>query len=437
MSAMNTALRLGSIALLGSMSAIPLFAAGDLGQFYSPLQDSPAYLSRQSQGYLGVTIRDVDSSQASALKLKDAKGAVIVMVDQDAPASKAGMKPNDVILEMNGQPIDGVDQLRRMLRETPIGKNVDFVISRMGVVSTISVQLADKDTLGKTTWDKHQPVPEPLPSLGLVGNMGLLGEGGGGGLGGMFTGKVSTLHIGASLTPATTELAAHMGSKSGAAGLLVEKIEKNSPAAEAGLKVGDLVLKVNQDAVITRADWERVMRENAEKTVQITLIRDKKEQTLTMKPSAQKSKDKSELDWQRDFPSQAELDAFAASANGLIAQLDSKDFQQQFKAFEGVDAARMQRDFEQSAKEMEKKWPSKTEMDTMIADAQKIQKNFDAQKFQNEFAKSFENFDGQEFQKQIDEWNKALPDTFSPEKMKEFQQQMEKFQKEFQTQTMD
>jgi hypothetical protein len=330
-----------------------------------------------------------------------------------------------------------VDQLRRMLRETPVGKSVDFVVSRKGVLSTISVQLADKDTLGKTTWEKHQPVPESLPSLGLVGNMGLIGEGGGGGLGGMFTGKVSTLHIGASLNPISTELAEHMGSKSGAPGLLVEKVEKGSPAAEAGLKVGDLVLKVNQDAVLTRADWERVMRENAEKPVQITFLRDKKEQTLTMKPSAQKSKDKGDLEWQRDFPSQAELDAFAASASDLIAQFDGKEFQQQFKAFEGVDAARMQRDFEQAAKEIEKNLPSKAQIDAMIADAQKLQNSFDAQKFQNEFSRSFQGFDGKELQKQIDEWNKTMPDAFSPEKMKEFQQQMEKFQKEFQTNSMD
>jgi serine protease Do len=437
MSAMNTALRLGSIALLGSMSAMPMFAAGDMGQFYSPLQDSPAYFSHQSQGYLGVTIRDVDSTEANSLKLKDAKGAVIVMVDQDAPACKAGMKPNDVILEMNGQPIEGVEQLRRMLRETPIGKNVDFVISRKGVVSTISVQLADKDTLGKTTWDKHQPVPEPPPSLGLVGNMGLLGEGGGGGLGGMFTGKVSTLHIGVSLNPVTTELATHMGARSGATGLLVEKVEKGSPAAEAGLKVGDLVLKVNQDAVVTRADWERVMRENADKTVQITLVREKREVSVTMKPSTQKGKDKSDLEWQREFPSQAELDSFAAGANDLIAQFDSKAFDDQFKAFDGVDAEKLQREFEQAAKQMEKGLPSKAELDAMISDAQRMQKSFDAQKFQNEFAKSFQGFEGQELQNQVNEWNKKMPDAFSPEKMKEFQQQMQQFQNQFETQTMD
>ena len=77
---MNTLLRLGSIAFLGSMSAAVPMYAGDIGQFYSPLQDSPAYLSHQSQGYLGVTIRDVDSSQVSSLKLKDAKGAKIIVV---------------------------------------------------------------------------------------------------------------------------------------------------------------------------------------------------------------------------------------------------------------------------------------------------------------------------------------------------------------------
>jgi serine protease Do len=283
---MNTILRLGSIAFLGSMSAaVPMFAAGDIGQFYSPLQDSPAYLARQSQGYLGVTIRDVDTSQVGSLKLKDAKGAEIFVVDRDAPACKAGIKPNDVILEMNGQPIDGAEQLRRMLRETPAGKNVDLVISREGVLTTISVQLADRATIGEEAWNNHQTVPQPVPASSFTGE-------GGGGLGGMFTGHVSTLHIGAVVNPVTPQLATYFGVKAGV-GLLVASVEKNSPAAGAGLRAGDVVLKVNQDAVVTRADWERVMRENAEKTVQITLVRDKKEQTLTMQPSTKKGKDKS------------------------------------------------------------------------------------------------------------------------------------------------
>jgi serine protease Do len=435
MSAMNTFLRLGSIAFLGSMSAaVPMYAAGDIGQFYSPLQDSPAYISHQSQGYLGVDMRDVDSSQVGSLKLKDAKGAEILVVDRDAPACKAGIKPKDVILEMNGQPIDGAEQLRRMLRESPAGKNVDFVISRDGVLSTVSVQLADRATIGEQAWNKHQTVPEPLPSLGLVGNTGLIGEGGGGGLGGMFTGHVNALHIGAAVNPVTPQLATYFGVKAGA-GLLVASVEKNSPAAAAGLRAGDVVLKVNQDAVVTRADWERVMRENAEKTVQITLVRDKKEQTITMQPSTKKGKDKSDLNWQR-IPSQAELDAFTADANQLIAQLDSKDFQEELRqSLEGVDAAAIQREMEQAQKEMQKQLPSKAELDAMIADAQRIQKSFDAE--QKEFAKSLQGFDAKAFQKQMDGLKKTMPDAFSPEKMKEFQHQIEQLQKEFQTNTMD
>ena len=298
---MNTLLRLGSIAFLGSMSAaVPMFAAGDIGQFYSPLQDSPAYLSHQSQGYLGVTIRDVDSSQVSSLKLKDAKGAKIIVVDQDAPAYKAGMKANDVILEMNGQPVDGVEQLRRLLRETSVGKNVDFVISRDGVLSTVSVQLADRATIGEQAWSNHQTVPEPLPSLGLVGSAGLIGEGGGGGLGGMFTGTREYSAHWCCSQPGHSATCDLFWVKAGA-GLLVASVEKNSPAAVAGLRAGDVVLKVNQDAVMTRADWERVMRENAEKTVQITLVRDKKEQTITMQPSTKKGKDKSESELAETF----------------------------------------------------------------------------------------------------------------------------------------
>lgn len=428
---MKTLLRLGSIAFLGGMSAaVPMYAAADVGQFYSPLQDSPAYLSRQSQGYLGVDMRDVDSSQVGSLKLKDAKGAQILVVDQDAPACKAGIKPNDVILEMNGQPIENAEQLRRMLRDTAAGKNVDFVISREGVLTTISVQLADRATIGEQAWNKHQTVPEPVPTTGFTG------EGGGGGLGGMFTGHVSTLHIGAVLNPVTPQLASYFGVKAGA-GLLVASVEKNSPSAAAGLRAGDVVLKVNQDAVVTRADWERVMRENAEKTVQITLVRDKKEQTITMQPSTKKGKDKSELNWQ-NFPSQAEMDALTSSANQLIAQLDNKDFQEQFRqSFEGVDTAKLQQELEQAQKEMQKQLPSKAELDAMIAAAQKMQNSFDAKRLQGEIAKSLQGFDAQAFEKQMDEFTKTMPDAVSPEKMKEFQHQMEQFQKEFQREMMD
>ena len=67
--------------------------------------------------YLGVDIADVTSDRLGALKLKEEHGAEVTMVDQDAPAGKAGVHEHDVILTMNGTAVDSAAQLRRMIRE--------------------------------------------------------------------------------------------------------------------------------------------------------------------------------------------------------------------------------------------------------------------------------------------------------------------------------
>jgi len=114
-----------------------------------------------NQGYLGIDLREITDDQLSQLKLKDARGAEIVGMDHDGPACKAGLQMHDVILQMNGQAVDGVDQLRRMLHETPAGRQVSFVISRDGQQRTITAQLGKREEVEKQAWEKHYTVPEP------------------------------------------------------------------------------------------------------------------------------------------------------------------------------------------------------------------------------------------------------------------------------------
>src|SRR3984957_7587001 len=109
--------------------------------------DSDHVFSSEESGtssYLGVDISDVTTERLSALKLKEEKGVEVTMVDQDAPAGKAGIKEHDVILSMNGTAIESEVQLKRMIRETPPGRVVTFGISRDGQPVTVKVQLADK-----------------------------------------------------------------------------------------------------------------------------------------------------------------------------------------------------------------------------------------------------------------------------------------------------
>src|SRR5882672_3421106 len=91
--------------------------------------------------YLGVDVTDVTTERLSALKLKEEKGVEVTMVDQDAPAGKAGLKEHDVILTMNGSPVESGAQLRRMIHETPAGRVVSLGLSRDGQPLTLKVPL--------------------------------------------------------------------------------------------------------------------------------------------------------------------------------------------------------------------------------------------------------------------------------------------------------
>src|SRR6202161_236634 len=97
-----------------------------------------------TSSYLGVDISDVTTDRLSALKLKEEKGVEVTMVDQDAPAGKAGIKEHDVIVSMNGTAVESKSQLQRMIHETPAGRVVSLGLSRDGQPLTIKVQLADR-----------------------------------------------------------------------------------------------------------------------------------------------------------------------------------------------------------------------------------------------------------------------------------------------------
>ena len=120
--------------------------------------------SHGSQGYLGIDIRDVSDDRLSALKLHESRGAEIIHVDHDGPAGKAGLREHDVVLQMNGQVIEGEEQLRRVLRETPAGRDVTIVLSRDGQQQTVSTQMADRATVERQAWEQRTTVPEPAPS---------------------------------------------------------------------------------------------------------------------------------------------------------------------------------------------------------------------------------------------------------------------------------
>ncbi len=221
--------------------------------------------------YLGVDIADVTTERLGELKLKEEKGAEITMVDQDAPAGKAGLHAHDVILSMNGTSVESAAQLRRMIKEIPPGRVVTLGISRDGQPMTIKVQLADRKKAMSYMPNVHEfkfqmpempVIPEIEPPVSVVI-------------------AHSSLRSGLMVENITPQLGEFFGVKNGK-GVLVRSVEKGSRADKAGFRAGDVVVKVNDQVVHDASDFTHALRSAAGASAAVTVVRDKKEQNLTL-----------------------------------------------------------------------------------------------------------------------------------------------------------
>ncbi len=230
-----------------------------------------------SSSYLGVDITDVTSERLSDLKLKEEHGAEITMVDQDAPAGKAGLHAHDVILSVNGTEVESAAQLRRMIKETPAGRIITLGISRDGQPMTMKVQLADRKKAMSYTPNVHEfkfqmpeipAMPDIEPPVSVVI-------------------AHSSLRSGLMVENITPQLGEFFGVKNGK-GVLVRSVEKGSRAEKAGFHAGDVVVKVNDQVVHDASDFTHALRSTTGASAAVTVVRDKKEQNLTLTLPARK-----------------------------------------------------------------------------------------------------------------------------------------------------
>ena len=245
-------------------------------------------------GYLGIGFRDVSDDRLVALKLKEARGVEIIHVDHDGPASEAGLREHDVLLQINGQVIEGEEQLRRILRETPVGRAVNLDVSRDGLQVSVSTQMADRSAVEREAWQQHirPDAPVPMHGSGFFGGPpamlppitappdpkphSFLG-----------TAILGSSYTGAALEMIGPQLAQFFGSQGGN-GLLVRSVDPNSPAATAGMRAGDVVVRANAVILVGAGDWSRLVHENKGRPLSVVVVRDKQEQTLVLIPDSKK-----------------------------------------------------------------------------------------------------------------------------------------------------
>src|SRR5947209_290269 len=236
------------------------------------------------RSYLGIDVRDVSSDRVSALKLKEERGVEVVMVDQDAPAGKAGLKEHDVILDYNSARVEGEEQLRRLIRETPPGRTVTLGISREGNHMQIHVQVGDRgkveaNSLLRMNHDRVlQIMPPEMPELP-----------------GMPSVYISTYapSLGMQVDNVGQQLGEFFGVKNGE-GVLVKSVEKGSAAEKAGIRAGDVIVRADNEKISDRTDLRRILRSHREAgKITLGIVRDKREQNVTVElPESRRPRDR-------------------------------------------------------------------------------------------------------------------------------------------------
>ena len=230
--------------------------------------------SPSGSSYLGVDTRDITPDLVSSLHLKDEQGVEVTMVDQDAPAGKAGVKEHDVILTVNGDHVESVEQLRRLIHEIPTGRTVTLGVSRNGEPMTIKAQLASRtQAFAFSGKDFHFEVP-PIPAIPAMPALDM-------DLPVSVVVVHSAMRSGLMVENLTPQLADFFGTKGGQ-GILVRSVDKGSLAEKAGFHAGDVIVKVNGESVADSGDFSRLIHARKEGNVSVNILRDKKEQTLSM-----------------------------------------------------------------------------------------------------------------------------------------------------------
>jgi S1-C subfamily serine protease len=245
---------------------------------------------------IGVRIRDVEPSDVTRQKLAGLNGAVIMEVDPETPAARAGLKAGDVVITFDLERVRSASQLDRLVSETPPGRTVKVTIVRDVAKREVDItpeasllrgagpRLRDHDAdsfsfkrdldTGRMADDLRESLRNrnferfAMPSFEFDWDGGdvpvLWGRG----------------RLGVSADTVSGQLATYFGVESG---VLVREVDETSAAAKAGVKAGDVITAVNGKAVRDAGELRRAVIEATEgdtKEVTLSVTRDKKPITL-------------------------------------------------------------------------------------------------------------------------------------------------------------
>jgi serine protease Do len=226
----NSAIITGDRGYMGIGLAVPINMA-------KGIKDQLIETGEVRRGYVGVSMQPIDPEMAEFFNLADNKGALINRVIEDSPADKAGLKKDDVIIQIGEKKVEDTQDVFNIIGFTMPGTEVDFVIIRNGKEKKITVEVGSKAE------------SELADTSDLGRKFGL---------------TVKTID------EATAD--EYSNAKEGE-GVLVVEVKPGSPAARVGIRKGMIVLEVNRTEVVDVGEFNEALKESAENEKALLLVK--------------------------------------------------------------------------------------------------------------------------------------------------------------------
>ena len=207
------------------------------------------------RGWLGVHIQAVDEDLAAGLDLEAASGALVAHAAEDGPAAAFGIEQGDVILSFGGQKIETLRDLTRAVADTDPGSEIDVVVWRDGGKQTLAVEIA------------QMPSEQTVASL----DAGELDE--------------TTPKLGVALANLDERTRSEMDLPDTVDGAVVTDVLPGSPAAEKGLRQGDVIIEADHQAVVdpkTVADAVKAVAERGDKAILLLIKRGERDRFVAV-----------------------------------------------------------------------------------------------------------------------------------------------------------
>lgn len=322
-----------------------------------PMPPEEPFIVLGGGAWLGVSVSDVNADKVRELRLPGEYGALVERVVEESPAAKAGLQKDDVIVSFAGERVRSAAQLTRLVRETPAGRKVALEVVRGGQTRAVEVTVERRRAGAWVAPEIHvAPRVEVAPRFEIAPMPPFEAH--------MFT---RGPRLGISADEISGQLAEYFGVKQGR-GVLVKEVMEGSAAAKGGLKAGDVIVRVNDKEIGDIDDLRRALRES-EKQATVTIVRDRREQTLKVEleePAAPRAPRRAaELDIHLD------TEELARQAEGLAQELEHK--------LHGIEAE-TQRYFESKEfQDQMRAWE-----DQLRAQEQQLRERFDSQKFRDQ-----------------------------------------------------